>query len=738
MSAGHVGWARNKLGRALHTLQDFYSHSNWVELGLGDSIGISQKLGVPSNGPELELPVAPVGFETCKNCTYPTSDIEQVQLDWIATCRRATIGDEPMSMLNKAMVATCQGISAFGPSIIMGTIGGLIPLVFPTSPRGRLLELASSILESLGLGQIYADCKDNLLPGLTATEPKYLTTGYFGTKTPLGATWQKGKCSHGGPFDRDARGREGIGKDSQHPFVSPHADLHKAAYQLADKATEKYLDDVTKAICGQQLAIDCGLLKTLYGFGPTLTFVIDTTGSMGGVIAAVRDSAIRIVNNVRDSKIDRPSLYVLVPFNDPDIPVATAHSNPDEFIKAISALRASGGDDCPELAMGGLASAVSATPAGGKVFLWTDAGAKDEANAAEVARAAKAKSIAIMVFKFANVCNSPAAFDLVAPGRFFDGIAGSEAASTASYAERLIKDDSVDLVRAIFALSALSPLLRRQSRTITLEVLVDDTISSVGFSVNASTVVMSITKPDGSAALPGDPGVSSLGLTTGSTIFVDNPTLGTWKVTVQGDDAFSFNSFAKTSLLLPAFNFVEPRGSHHEGLFPVLSPPAPGSTSFVVANIVGNVTSASFEFRSPGGALLSYLDLSRGNGTDGLTAPADLFYGLVTVPTTAFFVYVRGNTASGASFVRVMAGNLDLLFSGKTGGGGGNVTASTNSTTVSTSARFTNSTTYRHTPVSTTTMLCPTCQPAPCVTAVTSLIRFVSPENFSWSNTAAN
>ncbi|KAK0704304.1 hypothetical protein B0H67DRAFT_648758 [Lasiosphaeris hirsuta] len=109
----------------------------------------------------------------------------------------------------------------------------------------------------------------------------------------LGVSLVKDVCSGIAPFDRAARGREGIGKDALHPFISPHSDLHPDAAKLAEKATEKYLDDVKDTICGDKLAIDCVLLKTLYGVGPTLTFVIDTTGSMGGVIAAVRDAARR-------------------------------------------------------------------------------------------------------------------------------------------------------------------------------------------------------------------------------------------------------------------------------------------------------------------------------------------------------------------------------------------------------------------------------------------------------------
>ena len=55
--------ARKLAGRALHTLQDFYSHSNWVEMGRNDPYSI---LGKPMKRPEN---VAPRTMRTCTDCT---------------------------------------------------------------------------------------------------------------------------------------------------------------------------------------------------------------------------------------------------------------------------------------------------------------------------------------------------------------------------------------------------------------------------------------------------------------------------------------------------------------------------------------------------------------------------------------------------------------------------------------------------------------------------------------------
>ena len=52
--------ARQLLGQVLHTLQDFYSHSNWIELGkkdINEHLGISEDIG----------PVAGVNQSTCTN-----------------------------------------------------------------------------------------------------------------------------------------------------------------------------------------------------------------------------------------------------------------------------------------------------------------------------------------------------------------------------------------------------------------------------------------------------------------------------------------------------------------------------------------------------------------------------------------------------------------------------------------------------------------------------------------------
>jgi predicted secreted protein len=64
MQAGNVGEAQNALGQALHTIQDFYSHSNWVENNSDIFRGLGTLNGAPPGG------VA--SGSTCRACSTYT------------------------------------------------------------------------------------------------------------------------------------------------------------------------------------------------------------------------------------------------------------------------------------------------------------------------------------------------------------------------------------------------------------------------------------------------------------------------------------------------------------------------------------------------------------------------------------------------------------------------------------------------------------------------------------------
>ncbi len=67
--------ARGRIGDLLHTLQDFYSHSNWIEMGrteINDRIGLQKEIG----------PIAGIDQATCisNGCTKIQSECVRLVL----------------------------------------------------------------------------------------------------------------------------------------------------------------------------------------------------------------------------------------------------------------------------------------------------------------------------------------------------------------------------------------------------------------------------------------------------------------------------------------------------------------------------------------------------------------------------------------------------------------------------------------------------------------------------------
>uniref|UniRef100_F6V4F8 von Willebrand factor A domain containing 7 n=1 Tax=Monodelphis domestica TaxID=13616 RepID=F6V4F8_MONDO len=264
--------ARKHLGAMLHALQDFYSHSNWVELG--------------EQQPHPDL-------------LWPGRKLKNL----------AQVGD--------SMCSDCEKLS----------------------------------------------CPGNLLGSM------FLTSGYFGTEPPK----PPGKCSHGGHFDQSSHDppRGGINKDSTSPAFSPHHDLHPQAAQLALQASIQALN-LLRGRLG-----DSGFSR-LMQISPasSLSFVLDTTGSMGEEINAAKIQARRIIDQRRGGPME-PTHYILVPFHDPGFGPVFKTSDSDAFWKQINEIHALGGGDEPEMCLSALELALLHTPQFSDIFVFTDASPKD-------------------------------------------------------------------------------------------------------------------------------------------------------------------------------------------------------------------------------------------------------------------------------------------------------------------------------------------------------------------------
>ncbi|XP_054884330.1 von Willebrand factor A domain-containing protein 7 [Poeciliopsis prolifica] len=269
--------ARHSLGQLFHALQDFYSHSNWVEMG---KKSIYLHLLQPD---EPAFPLAKEDTPTCKDCFTLT-------------------------------------------------------------------------------------CTNNLLP--TLKNSNLLTTGYTSSSLPFKP---KGKCSHGGIFDksRHMSARGGINKDTTSVMFSPHHYLHVEAAGLAAIATETALRDLKDTV-GPKAFLKLFSVRQ----APALVFVMDTTGSMFEEITAARLRAHSIIQS-RASRAEQPGTFLLVPFHDPEFGPVYKADDPNQFMQHMEALMALGGGDEPEMCFSAIQLALTHSPPESEIFVFTDASPKD-------------------------------------------------------------------------------------------------------------------------------------------------------------------------------------------------------------------------------------------------------------------------------------------------------------------------------------------------------------------------
>ncbi len=579
MNGGHIPEARKALGQALHTVQDFYSHSNWVE-------------------------------------THPNGVIY-------------------------AQLGRTRGIPGVG--IASGATCLPCPSPAPSPPI----------------------CEDNLITSVW-------TSGYFSLFPHPFCVGAKpaGKCSHGGSLDRTGRCDPigGINKDTSN---SPHGDQHLRAAGFAYNATLAFLRNLE----ADHWLTHRQVIRLLCD-GPSLVICIDTTGSMGDIIDQVKDTAIAIVNQRRDTD-EEPSQYVLAPFNDPDVPPAFVTADADEFNNAISNLFADGGGDCPELAVTGLINGVAAASASGELFLFTDADAKDYYLAPIAQNLALENQMRLFLAIFGS-CDYDAAskrLDASDPKRKqgqarvpsvgVDPVYQAMAEATSGQVFSLDRSeagqittllDNVSRSRAVNLLS-IHDSLPATERTYTLPI--DNTMTTVTFAVSGTTSV-TLRRPDGSIVQNGDPGVTITLLSTVELVSIANPATGNWQIDVSVDGAFSITVSGEATFDIKSFDFVHEGGetSHEPGLFRIDGFPVSGQANIVSAELTGGFNSAQFEFRSPSGATLQVLTLQQGVGV-----ASNVFVGSVTPPdtpgvVTPFVVYATGLTGSGTSFQRLVPGTI--------------------------------------------------------------------------------
>jgi von Willebrand factor A domain-containing protein 7 len=618
LQTGDALRARIWFGRQLHALQDFYAHSNWVEMAVDKGLeAISPVIGVPDQVP---YPKSPPDFETCtrycrSSANDPNFDLQSYQENLLCldSCK---LGDQTPRLYVESWACVNRN-----------SIGSLFKKCQPT------------------------ECSSNLDAG------NVLTSGYYGTSTNPGKLPKK--CAHGGLGDIGAFGVEGINKDSNWPLYAPHYKLHMKAVGFSKSATARYFKQLETTYADVKIGtvpypqpkLTERQLKLLLGIGSSdLVFIIDTTESMTDVIEAAKKAAIDIVNSFKVTPDKEPTSYILMGFNDPAGPAPIPTADADTFNAKISALTATGGGDCLEPSMEALSKTLDVIADDARVFIFTDAGPKDPALAPEVVEKMQQKNVKLSVFLYPSSCSARDTYDKVSGAGGGQVVAVSNAADTASLVKYALKQIN-PLYVSLYSdkpLTAAAPPVFRRAELIT-DLSVENGMESITIS-SSGTGTLTLTRPDGTVVKSGDANVDYVEISGITIITISSPASGVWHV-FRSDPTSDLNVFGASLLTLNYFRFVEVRGGH-PGWFPILDPLVVGQELVVNTELEGDYKTANFELRSAtSGATLQKLNLERFESPDEF--PRYLWWGNATVPCGPFYAYAFGEDSTGGPFQRV-------------------------------------------------------------------------------------
>jgi hypothetical protein len=436
-------------------------------------------------------------------------------------------------------------------------------------------------------------------------------------------------------------------------------------------ASVQYVDDIIT-----EYAFTDEQKRLLFGIGgSTLAFAIDTTGSMGDVIAIAQQESIALASE-RLGTPDEPAYYVVSPFNDPTTGPVYKTTDFNNFTTNINSLFAFGGGDCPELAMAGMLNALNVMGNNSVLFVMTDAAPKDVELEDEVINLAISMNIEIYIYKFDSDCDdglaaskrsltkrrdsvSDSVYAKVAEstGGSYHSLPRTEASSIATTLSALTLSDSVGIFKISDTLN---------TSTASYDLPVDSAMTQFTISLQGVGVSLNLTKPDGT---PLDTTSSNVNITItsdGEFIKVANPTAGFWKVVVSGNGAFSLDARGVSSLHFSSFDFVETRGRFgHTGYYPITTQPAYDHDIAAVAYLEGDFSTATFDLRGTDNSHVIDANMTQSPGEEG-GPPSNSFYGEMRLVPGTLLVYCTGVDSAGAPYLRVRPGSFIPLLSNTT------------------------------------------------------------------------
>ncbi|XP_071195901.1 von Willebrand factor A domain-containing protein 7-like isoform X2 [Salvelinus alpinus] len=459
-----------------------------------------------------------------------------------------------------------------------------------------------------------------------------------------------GKCSHGGSFDQTS-GKEptgGINKDS---LKSNHGNWHTAAAEVAVAATNQLLEDIRGAAGDIDFLRMMGISKN---GSRALCFVIDTTGSMSDDIAAVRKTTSFIIDRKRGTP-DEPSVYILVPFNDPDFGPLMRTTDPDVFKAQINALNAAGGDDIPEMSLSGLQLALTGAPPSSEIFLFTDAPAKDlDLMGTVTALIERTKSVVSFFLTGSLGLRRRRGSDqgqgqvqhsrmAVSDSQLYRELAQSSGGLAIQVTKTALpKATSIIVESSSSSLVTILQAVRSPGRADNFSFTVDESVRNLTAYVTGSSLSFTLTSPSGVSQSSAEVNGSLATIqTVGNflTLGLDSQ-VGLWEISVSSTVAYSLKVVGQSAIDF-LFDFVEVSQGPHPAFAVLESRPQAGGNATLLVSVTGSESVSLTEV-----ALVEASGSGEVNGTLESVGGGDFLVTMDRIPAGEFVVRLRGENSA--------------------------------------------------------------------------------------------
>lgn len=637
--------ARQELGRALHTLQDFYAHSNWVnDLSRQGTIYSALTDTVPYLAVQdsYEQKVDIISYKTCE---WDLDSFDQKPLETLELDKR--------------------GLDVITSGWFAGFYGTSDPIHY---------KCDHGIAEGNGLNKDtqHQTYHDEAVTAATLHTNAF-TTDIISTVLSSGTSTSEASSNKG--------------KTAAHSTASTDAALNSVTLTIEEltKNIDKFM----------------GVLGS-----SSIGFIVDTTGSMGDTIEGVKNAMKNTVEKLEAEGKDVTKFY-LISYSDPGVGNVLTASDTTGMLTNINSVELcvpDCGGDFPEKALDGLIKIVNVAVENTHLYLYTDATTKNSELASSIIKTAKEKNIKINFFLSGS---SDSSYNLIAgatQGNIYSyahSVSGAE--GTFAYinpqfegnVEKLLNVSGI-ITNGAEPISTVAKLVTNNTSTkktavnssqssgkhyyalpsktinphqvtkikshqlvnassahdVEKKFYVDDTTTKIFLNVNMDPIgLITLRRPDGSEVIDTDDGVSITNTNASSNIIVTELMIGEWTVELSGSagQSYDVDIDVASDLRIIDFGFKELKGREgHEALFPINGEPTKASEQFISLSLVGDISGLTMTVNLLDGSVFQNVELDE-IVTSTLTSR---YLGKLTLPSESFNVVVEGITPSGAKFTR--------------------------------------------------------------------------------------